>query len=196
MSHPSVACILIVHEPRVTLTRAKIVPSVRDVGFTEVLWVGDGAPGPDYRFLPIPKVTGTTIDALIKRDAGTLATDAEWVFYLADDHRWACHWDNMLDRLPWDDHDIIVPGRWCDNGSQPMSLNMGMDGADPNFPYCAGHGGFYRRSLIQQRPWLSMPHHANWDLLATRIQMHIGARIIAENQPMIEDLEPERRPWL
>ena len=191
----SIACVLIVHEPRVGLVRDKVLPSVLDRGFSEILWVGDGIPGEGYRFLPVPKVTGTTIDALMKRDVGTLATTADWVFYLADDHRWACHWPNILDRLPFTDHDIIVPGRWCDAGEQPVSLNMGMDGSDPNFPYCAGHGGFFRRTLIQQRPWLTMPHHPNWDLLATRIQMHIGARLIAENQPMIQELIPEQKPW-
>lgn len=193
---PSIACILIVHEPRVRLVNDMVLPSVRDQGFADILWVGDGHAGDGYRFLPVPKVTGSTIDALIKRDVGTLATNADWVFYLADDHRWACNWSDMLThRLPFEDHDIIVPGRWCHNGVEPIMLNMGMNGDDPNFPYCAGHGGFFRRSLIQQRPWLTMPHHPNWDLLATRIQMHIGARLYAENQPIIEDLEPEHLPW-
>ena len=192
----TVACVLIVHEPRVSLVQEVVLPSVLGQGFSEILWVGDGHPGDGYRFLPVPKLTGTTLDALVKRDVGTLATNAEWLFYLADDHRWACHWPDMLThRLPFPDHDIIVPGRWCDGGEQPISLNMGMDGTDPNFPYCAGHGGFFRKTLIEARPWTTMPHHPNWDLLATRMQMQMGARVMAENQPMIQDLEPERQPW-
>src|SRR5207302_8785358 len=61
------------------------------------------------------------------RDAGTLATTADFVFYLADDHAWTSSPD-ALRALPFAEHDIIVPGRWCEGGSQPIVLNMGMNG--------------------------------------------------------------------
>lgn len=190
----TVACIIIGHEPRVASIREVIIPSVLAGGFDEVLWIGDGTPGDGYQFLPVPRVTGTTLDALMKRDAGTLATTAEFLFYLADDHAWSST-PEQLRALPFADHDIIVPGRWCEVGGQRIVLNMGMSGEDPNFPYCAGHGGFFRRTLIQARPWMTMPHHTYWDLLATRIQLGMGARLIADDRVTIQDLEPQHQPW-
>jgi len=190
----TVACIIIAHAPRVASVRDVILPSVLRGGFDEVLWIGDGEAGAGYEFLSVPCLTGTTLDALAKRDVGTLASTADWLCYLADDHAWSGN-PESLRALPFADHDIIVPGRWCDGGSQPIVLNMGMNGNDPNFPYCAGHGGFFRRSLIQARPWLTMPHHPNWDLYASRIQLQLGARLVADESVSIQDLEPQHEPW-
>lgn len=190
----TVACILIVTEPRVVSVRDVVLPSVLQGGFDEVLWVGDGEAGDGYRFLAVPRMTGTTIDALAKRDAGTLATSAEFVCYLADDHGWSGTPEG-LHGLPFRDYDIIVPGRWCESEGRRIVLNMGMQRTDPNYPYCAGHGGFFRRSLIHARPWLTMPHHRNWDLLATRIQLGMGARLTTTDRVAIQDLEPQHQPW-
>lgn len=190
----TVACILIVTEPRVDVVRDVVLPSVLRGIFDDVLWVGDGEAGEGYQFLSVPRMTGTTIDALAKRDVGTLATDAEWVCYLADDHAWSGTYEDMR-LLPFADYDIIVPGRWCVSDGQRIMLNMGMQRTDPNYPYCAGHGGLFRRSLIQARPWLTMPHHRNWDLLATRIQLGMGARLTTTDWVAIQDLEPQHQPW-
>ena len=190
----TVACILIVTQSRVELVRDVVLPSVLRGGFDEVLWVGDGEPGDGYEFLPLPRMTGTTVDALAKRDVGTLASSADWLCYLADDHAWASPAD-QLSCPAFAESDIIVPGRWCESAGQRIVLNMGLDRTDPNAPYCAGHGGFFRRSLIQARPWLTMPHHPNWDLLATRIQLEMGARLTADDRVSIQDLEPQHQPW-
>jgi len=187
----SVACILIVSEKRVPLVREKILPSVLDAGFDEVCWVGDGEPGEGYRFLPVPPLTRTTNDALVKRDVGTVATTSDWLLYLCDDHAFRGAWGE-----DFSDADVIVPQRYCTVNGQRIPLNMGFDTNDPNFPYLGGHAGFFRRSLIQARPWTSMPHDRLWDLHASRIQMQMGARFAQSQSLVVEDLEPEARPWL
>ncbi len=191
----SVACIIIAGSGgRTPLLDAISIPAALRAGFDEVVVVGTYHEGDGYRYLHVPDITKTTLDALIKRDVGTLATSAEWLFYLADDHTWAAD-SQTLTRLPFASNDIIVPGRWCDGYSQPYTLNMGLHLNDPNRPYCAGHGGFFRRSLIAARPWTTMPHHPNWDLLATRIQLAMGARLYYHDEPTIKDIEPQAQPW-
>ena len=186
----SIACVLIVSTKRIPLVREKVLPSVLHAGFDEIVWVGDGEPGEGYRFLRVPKVLGTTTDALIKRDVGTVATIADRIFYLCDDHR--------IVRADWppDEYDLVVPWRSAQHPTLgQVRLNMGLDPADPNRPYCGGHAGLFRRSLIQRRPWTAMLHDRLWDLHASRIQMEMGAVVAEWPGIVVEDLEPEAQPW-
>src|SRR5205823_2587860 len=61
--------------------------------------------------------------------------------------------------------------------------------------YLAGHAGIFRRSLIQTRPWTTMPHDRIWDVLASKEQMHMGARFVFVPSIQVEDLEIEGCPW-
>ena len=81
-----VACIVIASAKRSQLLDEQVLPSVLAADFAEVAVVGDFHPGRGYRYLHVPPLTQTTTDALVKRDVGTLATTAPWVFYLSDDH--------------------------------------------------------------------------------------------------------------
>jgi len=181
----SVACVVIASERRRDILDNIIVPSTLG-RFSEVVVVGDYHEGSGYRYLPLPVLTGTTVDALVKRDVGTLATDAPWLLYLSDDHAVRATW------TPPDDPMVItVPRRFCTG----HELNMGMDPTDPNAPYCGGHGGLFSRKLVQMRPWSTMPHHRLWDLLSSREYMAMGARLVASPRWAIEDVEGGM-PWL
>ena len=194
----SVACIIIAGGKRTRLIDEKILPSVLPQGFDEVLVVGEHhADGTAYRYLHVPDLTRTTNDALVKRDVGTVATDARILVYLSDDHGLA---PDFLDTLRavaetsrWD---VMIPSRWCRHPASgaPIRLNMGAEASVPVL-YCGGHGGIFRRWVIQSCPWTAMPHDRLWDLMASQIQRALGAQFVHVPQVAIEDLTPETEPW-
>ena len=187
----SVACVVIASAKRAQLLDEQVLPSVLAADFAEVVIVGDFHPGRGYRYLHVPPLTQTTTDALVKRDVGTLATTAPWVFYLSDDHA-----VRHVHTPPEHWLDIGVPLRFCTLNGNRIMLNMGMDERDQNRPYCAGHAGLFHRRLIQALPWTAQPHDRLWDLLSSRTFLASGARIGSQLGWEIEDMEPEARPWL
>ena len=188
----SVACIVIAGGKRTQLLDEKNLPSVLSQGFSETVVVGDYRHGDGYRYLHVPGLTNTTIDALPKRDVGTLATEADILVYLSDDHGLAPDFLATL-RTAAVEWDVVVPSRWC-RGPMGEAIRLNM-GATELVPYCGGHAGIFRRWVIQARPWSAMPHDRLWDLLASQIQQNLGARFVHVPQVAIEDLEPEREPW-
>lgn len=151
--------------------------------------VGEHEAGDGYRYLHVPDLTKSTNDALVKRDVGTVATEADVLVYLCDDH--SLHWDflNQLRQTPsgWD---AIIPSRWTQH---PTLGRIRIPMGDPE--YCGGHAGIFRRWVIRARPWTAMPHHRNWDVLASQEQAKLGARWHVVPQIQIEDLEPQAEPW-
>src|SRR3989449_274952 len=139
----SVACIVIASAKRSQLLDEQVLPSVLAANFAEVVVVGDYVAGRGYRYLPVPPLTRTTTDALVKRDVGTLATTAPWLFYLSDDHA-----VRHVHTPPEHWLDIGVPLRFCALNGNRIPLNMGLDKRDQNGPYCAGHAGLFHRYLI------------------------------------------------
>ena len=184
-----ISCVIIASKKRVQLLDEVILPSVLGK-FEEILVVGDYHLGDGYKYLPVPSLTNTTIDALVKRDVGTLASRSPWIFYLSDDHA-----VRHTGPTPRDPMTIGVPARYSTDAEGTIHLcNAGLDELDPNKPYCGGHAGLFSKALIAQKPWTSMPHHPNWDLFASRIQMSLGATL----EPVIwqvEDMEPLAHPW-
>lgn len=177
----SIACVIIASEKRRDLVRELVLPSaIQNVA--EVYVVGDFEPGRGYSYLPVPPITGTTIDALIKRDAGTLATNADFIFYLSDDH--------IIERAGEEPTGttIGVPERRC---GDHWGLNMGLQDG-----YCGGHAGLFPRELVQRRPWSTMPHHRLWDMLSSHIYVDMGASLMSMPDWRIADVEPGATPWL
>lgn len=187
----SVACVVIASAKRIPLLDDVVLPSVLQAGFDEVVVVGDFHPGDGYRYLAIPPVTSTTVDALIKRDVGTLATNSDWLFYVCDDHA-----VRRIGQVPKDPMRIGVPSRYCYIENMIVLLNMGLDTRDPNSPYCGGHAGLYSRKLIQASPWMTMPHDRLWDLLASKLLCQNGAILTPLTDWEVEDMEPQAQPWL
>lgn len=167
---PTIACIVIASEHRKKLVYEHVMPSVFKQPFDDVILVGDWEDGPGERwhYLRVPPMTRTTNDALVKRDVGTLATTADILVYLCDDHLLAPPFADELRKVCREPWDVLVPNRFDRNYRR---LNMG-----EREGYCGGHAGVFRRRVIQQRPWSSMPHHRNWDLLASGVQQNNGAR--------------------
>lgn len=190
----SVACAIISTERRWVLVNDLILPSVLGQGFDEVVVVGDGESGDGYRHLMVPAVTNTTIDALMKRDTATAATDSDVLVYLCDDHRLHPMFLVTLQSKYLHDEtwDALAPQRFCLRDGQLCYLNMGQ-----GEQYVGGHAVVCRRNLIREVPWMTAPHIAFWDKAQSYRWRGHGATIrYADNDLLIEDVERGATPWL
>lgn len=161
----TIDCAIIVSAKRAELVRTHILPSVIRQGlFQQILVVGDYWPGDGYRYLPVPPVTRTTLDALMKRETAAVASRADAILYLCDDHLlldgWQSEWPAWAEQR-WG---VLVPARYTEKDGEVVEINNGTDRRDPNAPYCGGHAGIYRREVLRARPWLATPHGLFWDL--------------------------------
>jgi len=195
----TLACVVIASAHRRELLDTLVMPSVVAQGFDECVVVGDYHSGDGWRHLPFRPLTGSTIDALFKRDVGTVATSAEWLFYLCDDHRVHPDFSKDLATFMQDvlvgPHDIIVPARFCERNGEKIGLNMGWPGY-LNHSYCGGHGGIFPRAAIQEVPWSLAPWHRNWDFMHSRILQERGYNFHYQSGSLlIEDVGPGE-PWL
>ena len=200
-----VACVIIASESRKGLVFDRVLPSVLTQGFDEVVLVGDWSEAIKYerfRYVRVGPVQRNTLDALLKRDAGVLATTSPTIIFLCDDHAlgpdFLAELREVLDE-PWD---VLVPNRCTrlPGTDEHVALNMG-----EHEGYCGGHGGVYRREFVQALPWMSFAHGEPaytrlWDVSHSReLQLpRWGARFVWRPRAgiAIEDLEPERKPWL
>ena len=198
----TVACIVIATERRRALVESRVLPSVQSQGFDDVLVVGDwtlpNRNGPDwYGYIGVEPMLRNTIDALVRRDVGALATTADVLVYLCDDHALSADFLATLRQVldePWD---VLVPNRYC--------MRPTTDGARVNTPlnngerdgYCGGHGGVFRRSVIQRRPWSAHSHTPYWDARSSYAMRLAGARFVWHPRAgiAIEDIEPGAEPW-
>lgn len=190
----SIALCLLVGR-RWPLVRDRILPTVLDQGFDDVLVLGNGEPGTGYRNIVIPPVTSTTVDGLMLRDVGAMVADADTLVYLCDDHALHPGFGEALrafpnrEDLPWG---VIVPERYTIREGEWIALNMGFEEG-----YCGGHGMIVRRSWIQRVPWLTAPRHPNWDLLYSEMLQAAGCLFLdASSDLAIEDVEPGATPWV
>lgn len=190
----SVACVIIAGGTRTDLLDREVIPSVVAQGFDEILVCGEHHDGQGYRYLPVAALTHSTVDALVKRDAGTVGTNADWVAYLSDDHRIRPDgesWGVAVRRADMAGLHVIVPERYAQHPEQGLiRIPNGEEGG-----YCAGHGGLFRREVIRNQPWCTQPHDRLWDLYASQRQQDAGYRF-ASAPIAIEDMETEREPWL
>jgi hypothetical protein len=196
----SLACVIIATAKRRALLDELVLPSVIAQGFDETVVVGDYHSGDGWRHLPFRPLTGTTIDALFKRDVGAVATKSDWLFYLCDDHR--VHPDfskdllQLMQETPFGPKDIIVPARFCTRGEEKIGLNMGWPGYLGR-AYCGGHGGIFPRAMVQDVPWSLAPWDPQWDYHYSRMMLDRGyAMHFQSNSCYIEDVEPNSEPWL
>lgn len=212
----TVACIVIASERRQELVGARVMPSVLSQCFDEVVLIGDWMPGRNekwpepIRYICVEPMLRNTIDALVKRDVGALATTADVLVYLCDDHRLGPNFLVDLREVIDEEWDVIVPNRFCIvpkvmvdvSGKRPpevlagsesvVSLNNGeRDG------YCGGHGGIFRRHVITRRPWSAHSHTPYWDARSSFAMRLAGARFVWHPRAgiAIEDIEPNAQPW-
>ena len=178
-----------------------ILPSVLAQEFDECVVIGDYHSGDGYRHLPFRPLTGSTIDALFKRDVGAVATSSDRLFYLCDDH--AVHPDFSNDLTQFlSEHpdlgpkDVIVPARFCERDGEKIGLNMGWPGY-LGHAYVGGHGGIFPRALIREVPWSVAPWDVQWDYHWSRMALDHGAVFHFQGASCyIQDVEPNSEPWL
>ena len=190
----SVACAIISTDRRWHLVAEKILPSVLEQAFDEVVVVGGGESGDGYRHLLVPDVTGSTIDALMKRDTAAAATESDVIVYLCDDHRLTPTFLMLLQSkyLHDTEWDALAPQRFCMRDGQRCYLNMGQ-----GEKYVGGHAVVVRRNLIREIPWMTAPHSKFWDKMQSYRWTGHGATIkYADNDLLIEDIESGATPWL
>lgn len=187
------ACVVIAKGSveRRQLLDERILPAVLGQGFREVVVVGCHHEGDGYRYLLVPPVTETTVDALIKRGVGAEATSAEVVLYLSDDHAplgvWATEWP-LWAPARWD---VLVPARYTTvEGFGLTEINNGLDTRFPEAPYCGGHAGIFRRRVLRAHPWMAAPHNLFWDLYHSRQILHGGFLMTHCADLRVEDVDP------
>lgn len=188
-----VACVVIAGGYRTQLLDEEVIPSVVANGFDEVVVSGAHHEGKGYRYLHVPHLTDTTIDALMKRDAGTLATTSEVICYLCDDHAFGSSSVADAIRVAAEDTtwDVIVPRR---EAVHPVHGLIRVNNGEGE-GYCGGHAGVFRRRVIEHRPWSAMPHNRLWDLWASNLQQQAGFQFVSVGGVTVRDLEPEHAPW-
>lgn len=195
------AAVIIATEKRRALL-SEVVASIE--GCDERIVVGEWPRWPELGAMPritylgVAPITRTTIDALVKRDVGFIASTADAVLYLSDDHRLDPAFletfrARYADGETWD---VLVPARYTERDGQTMWLNNGSDDG-----YAGGHCAIYRRACTQFLPWAATAHHPNWDVLSSRQLQLQGFRFLfAEPDLAVEDIEwrinPESKPWL
>lgn len=187
----TIDCAIIVSEKRAQLVHDEILPSVLRQGlFGEVIVVGDFGPGEGYRFLHVPKVTGTTMDALMKRECASAASRADALLYLCDDHLlfdgWAAEWP-AWEQGRWG---ILVPARYTEAEGKIVEINNGTDPQWPGAPYCGGHSGIFRREVLRARPWMAAPHDLFWDLGHSRQVVESGFPLVHCPDLKVLDIDP------
>lgn len=194
-SRINTATLAVIVGRRWDLVQSQVLPNAKDQGFDEILIVGSGVePGEGYRAIPVPPITATTLDGLIYRDVAASVTDADVLVYLSDDHALHHHFGQALRYwMGLDTWDVLIPRRYTEREGRLIPLNMGAQEY-----YCAGHGMVVKRKYLQRVPWLTAPHHPNWDVFHSRMLMDAGARMvpITGGDLAIQDIEPGATPWL
>jgi hypothetical protein len=196
----TIACIVIASERRQALVDERVWPSVVAQGFDEALIVGDWIPRRNEReeYMCVEPLTRSTIDALVRRDVGALATTADVLVYLCDDHALGPDFLASLREVLDEDWDVIVPNRYCirDDDATGTNVAIALNNGERD-GYCGGHGGIFRRHVIQQRPWAAHSHTRYWDLRSSVAMRLAGARFVWHPRAgiAIEDIEPNAQPW-
>ena len=209
----SLAIVVIASEKRRETTFPAVLDSVRAQSPDEIVVVADfPCEAKGVRSFVVEPMLRNTIDALVKRDVGTVATAADNICYLCDDHilaprfvdtfrnryeSWGCEMlcPNRYTLRPVPVMAPPVEGSWAGGivaPGNPIWLNVGRDAR-----YIGGHCGIYHRSAIRQLPWSAGPHHRSWDLMHAHRLVAMGASLMyAEKDLAVIDVEPGAQPWL
>lgn len=189
----NVACIVIAGTgKRRELIDQTILPSVLPQGFSETLIVGEHHDGRGYRYLHVPTMLGTTVDALVKRDVGALATRADLLLFLSDDHALDNDFLAILTGYAYQYWDALVPHRYTVRNGQRIHLSNGQ-----SEKYCGGHGGVFRREVVERFPWTTGSHDRCWDRIISYQHQERGFQYAFAGEDLaIIDSEPGASPWL
>lgn len=191
------AVVIIASEKRRTTTFPQVLESVREAAPDEIVVVADfPCEAKGVRTFYMQPMLRNTIDALVKRDIGTLVTESENICYLCEDHciqpDFAEVFREKYADLPWS---ALVPSRYCYKpGSDERTwLNVGQEQG-----YVGGHCGIYRRHWVTSvLPWSAGPHNLNWDLYHSHALVRLGAKLAyADRDLTVNDLDLGDFPWM
>lgn len=193
MSAPTIACIVIAHAARRAETWARTVPSVLSEGFDQVVVVGDWEEPVRHdrlRYIRVDPIFRDVRDALPKRDLGTLATTADILVYINDDHALCSHFGHALRDVLDEGWDVLVPNRFTLRNNTRVALNNG-----EAHRYCGGHASVVWRWIPERTPWVRYAYDSRWrtwDVVASLAQQLDGARFCwsPRDELAIEDLFP------
>jgi hypothetical protein len=187
----SLAVCVIASERRMNTTFPLVMQSVLSEQPDEIVCVADFHSAGPWRHIMVPAFTKTTIDALIKRDVGFVATQSDSVMYLSDDHALSSGFVQAFRDREDHDWDVLVPARWCKQYEKTVTLNMG-----EATNYCAGHGGIYKRRCGHILPWTACILHPNWDVIHSHHLIANGLTMKYAEDLFIQDIEPGAQPWM
>lgn len=209
-----IACVVPATAKRQQLIEEHVIPSIAAEGLYPTI-IGDLGPAwaADYGWKDArsgiyrhwPPMTGTTLDALLKRDIGTwLANELvgrHWAtVFLADDHALLPGFGARLKQRvaekpqygsPDQAWHVLIPSRYADHPEQGR-IEIPNGQAEG---YCAGHCGVWRDWVTWDRPFSTYPRHPNWDLLGSIEEQQRGIKFVHDPELKVLDLEPEHEPW-
>lgn len=190
----SLAVVVIASEKRRETTFRSVLESVLRQAPDEIVVVADfPCEAKGVRSLVVPAMLRNTIDALVKRDVGYMATTADHICYLCDDHELApdfvrCYMERYANRPDWD---LLVPSRYTVREGARIWLNVGRD-----LGYAGGHCSIESRVLGYALPWAATLHDRLWDLIRSHQLVQLGARLMyADTDLSVVDIEGGT-PWL
>lgn len=190
------AVVVVASEKRKDTTFPVVMKSILEQNPDEIVSVGDFEyPSQNFwHHLVCAPLTRTTVDALVKRDAGIVATESDHILFLCDDHALGPNFVSVFKKkyMPVAGWDFLAPTRFTVRNGVSIPLNMGKAQR-----YVGGHGGVYRRDVCAMLPWSCAPHHRNWDVLHSQELLNRGCLLsYADEDLAIEDIEPGATPWL
>lgn len=202
-----IGCVVVATEKRFDLVQTVVTSATRECDEVVVVgdWRGDLAPPFTYHY--VEPFTRTPIDALVKRDVGTLALpDCDILVYLCDDHVLAPGFGDAVRAVADESWDVIVPNRYTWRMTEKLMGDPPFMAQYPNridlnngehAGYCGGHAGVFRRDLIARFPWSTGPHHPWWDVDISRAHIAAGAHYVFKPRAdiAVEDIEPNATPW-
>ena len=170
------------YSARYGLLKDRILSSVCDSGFDEVIVCGVFEEGPGYRYVPMAPKRRDRRDALHQRDLGAAYATGDILVFCHDDHAPAHDFAEKLQVLADDQSwDILVPKRL--HGITDAELNNGRADA-----YMGGHCLAMRRWLWAEVPWTSVDTEW-WDISLSRLWREAGAKIVWNDTLIHYDLE-------
>jgi hypothetical protein len=169
------------YSERLGLMRDKIIPTVVDAGFDEVIVCGVYEAGNGYRYVPMAPRRRDRRDALHQRDLGAAYATGDILVFCHDDHAPAHDFVEKLRSAAAEPWDILVPQRR--HGITDAVLDNGK-AAD----YMGGHCLAMRRWLWAEVPWTSVDTEW-WDVPMTRLWREAGGKIAWSDELIHYDLE-------
>ena len=179
------------HGLRAYLLRCHLLPRLREMGFAEILVVGEFEPGDGYTWLNVPSVERSSIhDSIRKRHAGCLRASAPFMLVMNDDHLLERDLLRRAEKYVTDQGaDVVSPSRWTRLRGPRERLNAG-DGA-----YVCGHAALYRREVLERCPWDAVPKIFSFDVAHSQQMRDAGFCLCYPDDVQIEDIEMGATPW-